>query len=223
MKKFFVTGTDTDVGKTFVIRLLLAKAQKAHLKALAIKPVAAGVIENHHPFKNEDAFFLQQESSLALAYEMINPFLLHRPASPHIAAQEEHVHLDADEICTACKMAYQYPVDYLFFEGAGGWHVPINETQTMADVAEKLRLPVILVVGMRLGCLNHALLTTDHILNKNLSIAGFVVNQIQEQKQHAFEENIATLQHRIPAPLLGVISYSINKDIPSLTHLITLP
>jgi dethiobiotin synthetase len=214
MKKFFITGTDTDVGKTFITRLLLAKVKQAHMRALAIKPVAAGV---------DDATLLQQESSILLPYETINPVLLRAPLSPHIAAQREHIHLDADQMSTLCERVYTYPVDYLFLEGAGGWQVPINDTQTMADIAQKLNLPVIIVVAMRLGCLNHALLTVENILAKNLSIAGFVANQSQAIQQEAFAENIATLEQRIPAPLLGIIPYSINKDILSLTQWITLP
>jgi dethiobiotin synthetase len=223
MKKYFITGTDTDIGKTFIIRLLLEKVKQAKMRALAIKPVAAGTIETPEGLKNEDAAWLAQESSLLLPYEIINPFLLSAPLSPHISAAREHVYLDAKKISAACKATYQYPVDYLFIEGAGGWHVPINDTQTMADVAEQLDIPVIVVVGLRLGCLNHALLTVDHILNKNIPIAGFVANQIQATPQEALAENIATLQQRINAPLLGVIPYSINKEIPALTDFITLP
>ncbi len=214
MKKYFITGTDTDVGKTLITRLLLAKAKQLSQTALAIKPVAAGV---------GDATFLQQESSILLPYEIINPFLLQAAISPHIAAQREQIQLDARTISTACERAYRYPVDYLFFEGAGGWQVPINTTETMADVVQHLNIPVIIVIAMRLGCLNHALLSVDHILNKNLTIAGFVANQAQEAVQEAFAENIATLQQWIPAPLLGVIPYSINKDIHTLTHSISLP
>src|ERR1041385_7989154 len=116
MKKYFITGTDTDVGKTFITRLLLAKVKQSQMRALAIKPLAAGI---------EDASLLQQASSILLPLDIINPFLLQDPISPHIAAAREGRHLDADEISAACAQAYTYPVDYLFFEGAGGWMVPI--------------------------------------------------------------------------------------------------
>lgn len=213
MKKYFIAGTDTDVGKTFITRLLLAKVQQQNHTALAIKPISAG---------SDDAVFLQNESSILLPYETINPFYLHAPLSPHIAAAREDKQLDAQTIYLACKKTFEYPVDYLFFEGAGGWLVPINETQTMADVACLLNIPVILVVSMRLGCLNHALLTAEHILSKNLPLAGFIANQTQAHTQEAFSENIATLKQRIPAPLLGIIPYSINKEPATLTENITL-
>lgn len=213
MKKYFITGTDTDVGKTFITRLLLAKVKQQHKSALAIKPISAG---------SDDAVFLQKESSIVLPYDTINPFCLRAPLSPHISAAREKKNLDAHTITNACEQVYQYPVDYLFIEGAGGWLVPINETQTIADVACALNIPVILVVSMRLGCLNHALLTAENILSKNLPLAGFIANQTQEHAQEAFAENIATLQQRIHAPLLGVIPYSINKEPSTLTEFITL-
>ncbi len=223
MKNFFVTGTDTDVGKTFVTRLLLAKAKQMNFSALAIKPVACGGVQTFDGFKNEDAIFMQAENSIVLPYEAVNPFLLQSPLSPHIAAKLEATHLDADEIVRTIMQAYQYSVDYLFFEGAGGWQVPINDTQTMADIAKKLAIPVIVVVAMRLGCLNHALLTVENILSKNLPIAGFIANQTQKIPQEALAENIATLANKIPAPLLGVIPYADNSERSELTDLIQLP
>ncbi|MGA2655529.1 MAG: dethiobiotin synthase [Gammaproteobacteria bacterium] len=214
MKTFFITGTDTDVGKTFITRLLLAKVKQTGQTALAIKPISAG---------SDDAVFLQKESSLQLKDEIINPIYLQQPLSPHIAAKLEHKHLQAEDIYQACKSALQNPVDYLFVEGAGGWLVPINDKETMADLAVKLQMPVIIVVAMRLGCLNHSLLTVDNILSRQLNIAGFIANQTQATPQTALNDNIATLQQRIPAPLLGVVPYSINKEPASLIEHITLP
>ncbi len=214
MKKFFITGTDTDVGKTFITRLLLAKVKNMHQTALAIKPISAG---------SDDAIFLQQENSIMLPYETINPVYLNEPLSPHIAASREQKKLNAATIYSACLDALQHAVDYLFVEGAGGFLVPINDHETMADLAIQFNMPVILVVNMRLGCINHALLTVENILSKQLPLAGFIANQTQEKTQDAFAENIATLQQRIPAPLLGVVPYSINKEFCPLTDLITLP
>jgi dethiobiotin synthetase len=214
MKKFFITGTDTDVGKTFITRLLLAKAKHLGKTALAIKPISAG---------SDDAIFLKHESSIQLPDEIINPIYLQNPLSPHIAAAIENKHLQVFDIFKACEHALQTTTDYLFVEGAGGWLVPINDHETMADLAKQFNMPVILVVNMRLGCINHALLTVENILSKQLPIAGFIANQTQEKTQEAVAENIATLQQRIPAPLLGIIPYSINKEFYSLTDLITLP
>lgn len=214
MKKFFVTGTDTDVGKTFVTRLLLAKAKQSGFKAIAIKPVSAG---------SDDAILLQKDNSLLLPNEVVNPIYLQNPLSPHIAAAKENKQLTASSIYSACQAAMKYPVDYFFVEGAGGWLVPINRQETMADLAMQFNIPVILIVNMRLGCLNHALLTIENILSKQLTIAGFIANQSQAQTQEAFSENVATLQQRIKAPLLGVVPYSINKDISLLSDLLTLP
>ncbi|HLF66385.1 MAG TPA: dethiobiotin synthase, partial [Gammaproteobacteria bacterium] len=140
MQKYFITGTDTDVGKTFITRLLLAKVKQSHLKALAIKPVAAGGLATAEGFINEDVACYAQENSLTLPYKMINPYLLNTALSPNIAAQQDNILLDAKTIAAACTPLYAYPVDYLFVEGAGGWQVPINATQTMADVAGMLNI-----------------------------------------------------------------------------------
>lgn len=223
MQKYFITGTDTDIGKTFITRLFLAKAKLQQKTAIAIKPVACGTISTPAGIKNEDVAFMQNENSVILSDTQINPFLLQAPLSPHIAAAQENIILSAEAISQACEDAQQYTVDYLFCEGAGGWLVPINAQETMADVAIKLKMPIILVVGMRLGCLNHALLTVENILQHQLPLAGFVANQITATSQECLAENIATLTARIPAPLLGTIPYSINKDIHALAHLIQLP
>ncbi len=222
MQKYFITGTDTDVGKTLITRILLTKVKQQGLKALAIKPLAAGGVTTMQGFQNEDATFFQQESSLQLPYTVINPYLLQDALSPNIGAQRYDRILDAKEISQTSAKAYHYPVDYLFIEGAGGWQVPINATQTMADVAQALNIPIIMVVGMRLGCLNHALLTAAQIRSQNLVLAGFIANQITPTPQTAYEENIATLITHLKVPLLGKVPYSINNNIAALTRYIDL-
>lgn len=204
-KVFFVTGTDTHVGKTCVTAGFLQLAKQQGLSSLGLKPVAAGCEETQEGLRNEDALLLQSVSSLQLPYEQINPIALRAPLSPHIAAQHERRILSADRLAGFCRGSFRL-ADFTLVEGAGGWRVPINSSETMADLARILNLPVILVVGMRLGCINHALLTVEAIRQDGLSLAGWVANQLDPQML-AFEENLHTLRQRIPSPCLGVVPF----------------
>ncbi len=203
---YFVAGTDTGVGKTLVSCGLLEAFKRTGVPALGLKPVAAGADETPMGLRNEDAVMLAAASSVSPPYELINPVCLREPASPHIAAALEGRRLSADRIAGMCRGAAATHRGVLLVEGAGGWRVPISERETMADVARVLGHSVILVVGMRLGCLNHALLSAEAIGRDGLVLAGWVANVIDPEMAH-LEANIATLVRMLPAPCLGRVPH----------------
>lgn len=198
--KLFVTGTDTGVGKTLVACALLLKSQGQ--RTLGLKPVAAGCDDRG---RNADALALRECASLKLPYEQINPLSLEAPMAPHIAAARQGLDLQAAEIAGAMAPAMSLEVDLLVVEGAGGWRVPLNERQSMADVAKLLDLPALLVVDMRLGCLNHALLSAEAVAADGVPLAGWVATSAAGSKMEAYEENLDALRQALPAPCWGVI------------------
>ena len=200
----FVTGTDTDVGKTVVATGLLAAATQQGLQTAAIKPVAAGCERSDDGLINSDALQLQAAASHQLAYQQVNPVALEPAIAPHIAAQEAGRQLSASRLVGFCRVLSLLPVDCILLEGAGGWRVPLNSRETLADVARELNCAVIVVVGMRLGCLNHALLTVEAIRRDGLQIAGWVANIIDADMPR-LTENIDTLKQRIAEPWLGTV------------------
>lgn len=204
---FFVTGTDTEVGKTFVSAALLRAANDQGLKTLGLKPVAAGGEESAAGLRNEDALALMDAASVKLPYEQINPVCFKTPASPHIAAAIDSRRTSVSRLAGFCRGAMMQSYDFGLVEGAGGWRVPINERENLAQLAVTLELPVILVVGLRLGCLNHALLTAEAIRRDGLSLVGWVGNGIDPDMGYP-QENIQTLKGALPAPCLGVIPHS---------------
>ncbi len=202
-KTWFVTGTDTSAGKTAVSCGLLLAAARAGLRTAAVKPVAAGC---DAAGQNEDALLLQASMTEALHYSQVNPVALHAAVAPHIAASIEGKRLQAGRLASLCRRVMRGTADFVLIEGAGGWRVPINSRETMADVAIELRVPVILVVGMRLGCINHALLTAEAIRRDGLELVAWVANQPGPRMDH-HEENVETLRQLLPMPLLGVIPF----------------
>jgi dethiobiotin synthetase len=207
-KTFFITGTDTDVGKTLVAAGLLVAAKKHGLSTVALKPLAAGCEKTPEGLRNADALLLQSVITESLVYEQINPIALTSAIAPHIAAQQEKRTLSADRIAGFCRGSLNL-ADFTLVEGAGGWRVPLNAQETLADVAKILRVPVILVIGIRLGCINHALLTVEAIRNDGLQLAGWVANCI-DADMPVLQENIQSLAARIPAPCLGVVPWLDN-------------
>lgn len=204
-KAWFVTGTDTGVGKTAISCALLAAAAQAGMRTAAVKPVAAGCDDNGH---NEDALQLLNSMTEPLDYAQVNPVALDAPIAPHIAAQRQGKRLQASQLAGICRGVMMGGADFVLIEGAGGWRVPINPRETLADLAIQLQVGVILVVGMRLGCINHALLTAEAIRRDGLVLAGWVANQPGEIMV-CHKENLDTLQRLIAAPLLG--------EVPQLT------
>lgn len=209
---FFVAGTDTGVGKTFASCVLLAAAANNGLRTLALKPVAAGCDQvdlnnGKTQWQNEDALLLQKHMSVELPYAQINPVALPVPASPHISAKLANKTLNAGRLVGFCRGAMMTPADFVLIEGAGGWRVPISATETMADLAGQLELKVILVVALRLGCLNHALLTAEAVRRDGLQLAGWVGNSIQAEVMPFQQENIDTLKASLRAPCLGILPF----------------
>jgi len=206
-KRYFIAGTDTDVGKTYITEALLRAGQQRGLTTLGLKPLAAGadLIDGH--WSNDDARRLLAVSTLKLPYEQVNPVLLRAALAPHLAADMEQRRLTAQRLAGFCRgtlMTQQAQLTLI--EGAGGWRVPLNNRETLADVAIELNLDVILVVGMRLGCLNHSLLTIEAIQRDGLRLAGWVANCIDPQMT-SLDANIQSLISRIPAPLLGTMPF----------------
>ncbi|MGO3345015.1 MAG: dethiobiotin synthase [Marinomonas sp.] len=203
-KKFFVTATDTDAGKTYVSVGLLKAAHRAGLRSLGLKPIAAGAELVNGKLCNDDALLIQDASSVFLPYEQVNPMVLEAPMAPHIAAAKENRLLSVSRIEGYLKGALLTPHDIAIVEGAGGWRVPINDRELLSDLAKCLNFPVVLVVNMKLGCINHALLTAEAIRHDGLTIAGWIANGGQDTMM-CYEENLLTLTKMLPAPLLGTL------------------
>jgi dethiobiotin synthetase len=200
---FFLAGTDTGVGKTMIAVALTRALVARGLRCAVMKPVAAGGIRTPAGLRNDDALELLAASNVKAPYEDVNPWMLTTPASPHLAARMDGVSIDHERILVA-RDRLVARADVLLVEGAGGWHAPISATQTMADVAGNLALPILLVVGLRLGCLNHALLTREAIRARALPFAGWIANELGEQMPFA-DANVETLTKRFgSAPLARV-------------------
>ena len=199
---YFLTGTDTEIGKTFITCALLQRAGLDGLKAVGLKPIAAGT---DAAGLNDDVEAIRAASNVELAREIINPYCFKPAIAPHIAAAEEGMSIEFEPIKATCEQARQQ-ADLVIVEGVGGFCVPLGTGYGTADLAIELALPVILVVGMRLGCINHAMLTAEAIARRGLKLAGWVANRIDPQMSR-FDENLATLKTLIAAPLLGVVPH----------------
>lgn len=208
---FFVTGTDTEVGKTFVSSLLLKAAAAAGMKSVGYKPVSAGCEQVDGVMSNEDARALHAASSLAVSLKEVNPVALMPPIAPHIAAAQAGQTITADALIQGYHHLQGKQPDFMLMEGAGGWRLPLGNDLWMPDVVKTLKLDVIVVVGMRLGCLNHAMLTCEAIRNDGLSIKGWIANQLSPDMP-VYQENLATLKAAMPAPLLVEIPYGAGDD-----------
>lgn len=199
---YFIAGTDTDVGKTTVAAGLLHAAQLAGLSTLGAKPVASGCSASAKGLRNDDALALIAQSSVKLPYEQVNPFAFEPAIAPHLAAREAGVILSVQALLDPMRAVLAQGADFTLIEGAGGWRVPLSDQANLSDLAIALKLPVILVVGVRLGCINHALLSAEAIARDGLQLAGWVAN-IVDPRTSRLEENLASLAERLPAPCLG--------------------
>lgn len=207
---YFIVGTDTGVGKTYIASALIRYFAAKGTRVVGMKPVASGcelgtqgVWENQ--LVNEDMAALYAASNVKASLDDINPYRFAPAIAPHIAAAQAGVTIDTDVILHHYQ-TLQNLAELLIVEGAGGFLVPLNATETIADLAVKLNAPLILVVGMRLGCINHALLTVEAIKARGLTLAGWVANQV-DANMPVFEENLASLQQRIAAPCLAVVGW----------------
>ncbi|MGL5741314.1 MAG: dethiobiotin synthase [Legionella sp.] len=201
MKRYFVTGTDTDCGKTYVT----SRLARAFSSAAALKPIASGCLDIENQWVSSDAQQLQNECHLNL--DLINPWRFKSPVSPHIAALNEGIHLSATEVAHYCLNFQLAGIEQLFIEGAGGLMVPLNDQETWVDFLQITKIPVILVVGMKLGCINHALLTEAVLRMHHVQCIGWIANRIDPNMQE-FAANIATLTQKLNAPLLAMIPFA---------------
>ncbi len=221
MSAYFITGTDTEIGKTFVTCTLLHAARARGLKAVGMKPVAAGAETIQGELINEDAARLRAAGSFDPGLALLNPYCLASPIAPHIAAAEEGVRIEAGRILAAFDELTRQ-ADVVFVEGVGGFRVPLDAGYDTADLACDLALPVILVVGMRLGCINHALLTAEAIQARGLRLAGWIANQV-DPAMLRFQENLDALRLRMDAPLLGVVPFQPGGEAASAAASVSLP
>jgi dethiobiotin synthetase len=217
---FFLAGTDTGSGKTRVTVGLLRSLRRAGIAASGMKPIASGTIQTLNGIINEDVGAIAAESRTRSGSTPIladiNPYCFEHPVSPHIAAQRAGVEIDLQRIAAAYGRLAR-STDAVLVEGTGGWLAPIGGRVTMADVAQRLGLPILLVVGLRLGCLNHALLSVEAIQRSGLPLAGWIATAVDPAMQ-ASAENIDALRERLPAPVLAVLPYALDDaaDLPLL-------
>lgn len=211
-KGFFITGTDTGVGKTWATLYLMRVLQAQGLKVAGMKPVATGAFLRGEHWVNEDALALRRAAPVPLPYERVNPYVFEPPASPHIAAELAGETIELPRLVEACA-ELQEVADCVLVEGVGGWKVPLNRRETVADLAVALGLPVILVVGLRLGCLNHALLTHAAIRSSGARFAGWIANHPLRDFPYA-SENIRTLTAALECPPLLDLAYCEDSRQP---------
>lgn len=208
MHSFFITGTDTNIGKTAITCSLIAKCIEEGFRAGGMKPVAAGChIENGYMI-SDDVKKIIEVSNVDLNIKEINPYSFEPPIAPHISFKSNEIDIN---LIKKYLRSFENKMDYLFIEGVGGYAVPLTKTFTTADLVENLDIPVILVVGMKLGCINHTLLTVESILNKKQKLCGWVANRIDGDMQ-AYEENFSFLKEKIKAPCLGEVPYFKDFD-----------
>lgn len=212
----FVTGTDTGVGKTLVSSAILRRLAASGLRAVGMKPVAAGLEEIDGTWCNEDVVRLRSAGNVIVPLSMQCHYQLRAPVSPHLAAQQEGVRIEIERILAGFEALAQR-ADAVVVEGAGGFRVPLGDALDGADLAVALDLPVILVVGMRLGCLNHALLSAEAIRARGVRLAGWVASTI-DPHMLALEANLQTLRERLDAPLLGVLPHLPVPDAAAAAH-----
>nr|WP_241427266.1 dethiobiotin synthase [Lelliottia amnigena] len=205
IERYFVTGTDTEVGKTVASSALLQAARLQGLKTVGYKPVASGSEMTAEGLRNTDALALQRNSSVALSYQAVNPYTFAEPTSPHIVSHDEQRPISFS-VLSAGLRALEEQAEWVLVEGAGGWFTPLSDDLTFADWVAGEQLPVILVVGIKLGCINHAMLTALAVKQSGLRLAGWIANDVVAPgKRH--HEYLATLKHRIHAPFLGEIPW----------------
>ena len=222
-QRFFITGTDTDVGKTICTAALLHKAKLASKSTLGLKPLAAGCDVTDEGLRNADALALMAQSTEVLPYEQVNPVALQEAIAPHIAAERLNKPLSAARLVGYLRGVLMINrAEFICIEGAGGWRVPLNAKETRAEVPKDLKLPVIMVVGMKLGCINHALLTIESINRDGLKVVGWIANKVNDDME-AYEENLDSLKKLIRVPCLGEVPHLANPSVEAVAQYLTLP
>ena len=204
MKRWFITGTDTGIGKTWVASALIRHLVAEGYRVAGMKPVASGCANTDEGLRNDDALSLIAASNVKLPYELVNPFAYEPAIAPHVAAKKAGKLIDINKIS---KLSQSIEADYLVVEGVGGWCVPMGEACMLADLAKATADEIIIVVGMRLGCINHGLLTAAQVARDGMSLKGWIANHVDPEMQ-AQSENLAALQALMPCPFLGVLPWS---------------
>jgi dethiobiotin synthetase len=217
-QSYFITGTDTNVGKTWATLTLMAYFKKQNLSVVGMKPVASGCEKISSEWRNSDALAIQKMGSEFVDYSLLNPFAYELPISPHLAGKKNPVDL---ETVFANFQTLQNLADVLIVEGAGGWYAPLNENETIADLAKKLNVPIILVVSIKLGCINHALLTTEAIKNAGLNCIGWIA-VCNDEMFDCVDLTIESLVARLKMPLMGTFPYSETANFEALAREINL-
>ncbi len=219
-KRWFITGTDTEVGKTVASSAFLQAAALAGYSTAGYKPVASGSEMTAEGPRNSDALALQANSTQTLSYQQVNSYTFLEPTSPHIVSQLEGRPIALPQLSQGLR-ELEPLADWVVVEGAGGWFTPLNESESFADWVQSEKLPVILVVGMRLGCINHALLTAQAVTHAGLTLAGWIANDVQPTGAH-HQAYLDTLKRLLPAPMLGEIPYLANEDFSYLGQYLEL-
>ncbi|MGM0525421.1 MAG: dethiobiotin synthase [Pseudomonadota bacterium] len=207
MKQYFITGTDTDSGKTVAAKAVLDSLKKRDFKTLAMKPVASGCHQHKQQWRNIDAETLREAMTLDCDYSLTNPYAFAPAIAPHIAAAEANVEISVEVLKQAHQQLLGMNPDALVIEGAGGWKLPLSHTLMMPEFVATIDAQVILVVGLKLGCLNHALLSAQAILADGLSIAGWIAVNTQPQPMPYLAQNLETLRRSLPGPCIGELPY----------------
>ena len=208
-KAYFVTGTDTDVGKTVCSCAILNAAEQAGIAMVGYKPIASGCDRTPQGLRNSDALLLQQASSVSVTYNEVNPYSFYQPVSPHIAVIEENKVIEFNVLSQGLA-DLKTKSDCVLVEGAGGWRVPINATDYLSSWVKQEQLPVILVIGIKLGCLNHALLTAEAIQADGLTVVGWIANCIEPQTDN-YTVMITWLEQHLPGEKMAEIPY-LSRD-----------
>jgi len=212
-KTIFIAGTDTDVGKTVASAALLVAAKRSGLTTIGLKPIAAGASERGEQLVNEDALMLQQYATLQLPYAQVNPVCFAAPIAPHIAAMDSGTEVMSGPLIGKIRGALMQKHDLAIVEGAGGWAVPLNQRELISTIPRQLNADVVLVVGMRLGCISHALLTAAAIRADGLNLVGWIANNCSSVPMDRFEDNLNTLDRMMGAPRIANIPYLETLDI----------
>ncbi len=207
MERLFITGTDTEIGKTYVACALIRHLADQGLRVAAMKPLASGSERTPGGLRNADALALMEASNVQQDYDQVNPYAFEPAIAPHIAAQSEGVRIDLERIW---RTAHEIDGDWLVVEGVGGWCVPVDETRMLPELARGITRNIVLVVGLRLGCINHALLTARQIVSDGFNLVGWVANEV-DPGMASKEENLATLKGLIAAPMLAKLPW--NPDV----------
>ena len=220
MTNFFITGSDTGVGKTWFTVAFMGALKRKGLSVMGMKPIATGAEKIKDRLINEDAKLILQNCSQMVSYNLVNPFVFELPSSPHVAAKHQGTVIDLDQIIKNYHFLKSM-CDVLVVEGVGGWRTPITDEHSLTDLVSKLNVSVILVVGMRLGCINHAILTAEAIKADGLNLCGWVSNNLDRVYSNS-EETIKTLKKQLDCPHIGDLLYNSDFDPDKLSTEISL-